>query len=153
MSCKQRAIATTLCKELKHATAYISHKVPLLKASGHPQNSWKNICFPLTINTQSREKVVRIDKIIPKGQMLWTFIKFCQLILYGNALRPVWRNCMWILGLIKGLKAWHLLVLQIMLSSLGDKYGPRVALAGCLLGSALSMVSIDHFWFFFIICY
>ena len=52
---------------------------------------------------------------------------------------------MWILGLIKGLKACHLLVLQIMLSSLGDKYGPRVALAGCLLGSALSMVSIDHF--------
>ena len=34
-----------------------------------------------------------------------------------------------------------------MLSSLGDKYGPRVALAGCLLGSALSMVSIDHFFY------
>ncbi|CAH3192021.1 unnamed protein product [Porites evermanni] len=32
--------------------------------------------------------------------------------------------------------------MQIMLSSLGDKYGPRVALAGCLLGSALSMTTI-----------
>ena len=30
---KQQAIATTLCKE--QATAYISHKVPLLEASGH----------------------------------------------------------------------------------------------------------------------
>ena len=37
-----------------------------------------------------------------------------------------------------------------MLSSLGDKYGPRVALAGCLLGSALSMVSIDHFLLLFV---
>ena len=159
MAHKQQAIATTLCKELKQATAYISHKVPLLEASGHPQNSWKNCCpksdkhlfSSNNINTQSSEKVVRIYKIILKGKMLWSFIKFSQLILFGNALRPVWRNYMWILGLIKGLKAWHLLVLQIMLSSLGDKYGPRVALAGCLLGSALSMVSIDHFWFFLII--
>ena len=38
-----------------------------------------------------------------------------------------------------------------MLSSLGDKYGPRVALAGCLLGSALSMVSIDHFLLLFLL--
>ena len=65
---KQQAIATTLCKELKQATAYISHKVPLLEASGHLQNSWKNCCpksdnYLLSsnnINTQSREKVVRI---------------------------------------------------------------------------------------------
>ena len=77
MAHKQQAIATTLCKELKQATSYISHKVPLLEASGHPRIAGKtavpratNICFPLTINTQSREKVVRIDKIIPKGQML-----------------------------------------------------------------------------------
>ncbi|KAM7439856.1 hypothetical protein ABFA07_010825 [Porites harrisoni] len=34
--------------------------------------------------------------------------------------------------------------MQIMLSSLGDKYGPRVALAGCLLGSALSMISFGY---------
>ena len=44
MSRKRRAIATTLCEELKQATAYLSHKVPLLEASGHPQNSWKNCC-------------------------------------------------------------------------------------------------------------
>ena len=44
MAHKQQAIATTLCKELTQATAYISHKVPLLEASGHPQNSWKNCC-------------------------------------------------------------------------------------------------------------
>ena len=36
---KQQAIATTLQKKLKNckqATAYISHEVPLLEASGHP---------------------------------------------------------------------------------------------------------------------
>ena len=63
MACKQLAIATTLCEELKQATAYISHKVPLLEASGHPQNSWKNCflrsdkhCFPLTISIHNQEK-------------------------------------------------------------------------------------------------
>ena len=68
MAHKQQAIATTLCKELKQATAYISHKVPLLEALGHPQNSWKNCCSKSdnylfssnNINTQSREKVVTI---------------------------------------------------------------------------------------------
>ena len=78
MAHKQQAIATTLCKELKQATAYISHKVPLLEASGHPQNSWKNCCpksdkhlfSSNNINTQSREKVVRLYKIILKGKML-----------------------------------------------------------------------------------
>ena len=72
---KQQAIARTLCKELKLATAYISHQVPPLEASGHPQNSWKNCCprsdndffSSNNINTESREKVVRIDKIIPEG--------------------------------------------------------------------------------------
>ena len=65
-------------KNCKQATAYISHKVPLLEASGHPQNSWKNCCpksdkhlfSSNNINTQSREKVVKIYKIILKGKML-----------------------------------------------------------------------------------
>ena len=35
--------------------------------------------------------------------MLWSFIKFSQLIHEGNVWRSVWRICMWILGL-KGLK-------------------------------------------------
>ncbi|XP_074610094.1 sugar phosphate exchanger 3-like isoform X2 [Acropora palmata] len=35
--------------------------------------------------------------------------------------------------------------MQIILSSIGDKYGSRRALAGCLLGSALSMVTFG-FW-------
>ena len=75
---KQQAIARTLCKELKLATAYISHQVPPLEASGHPQNSWKNCCprsdndlfSSNNINTESREKVVRIDKKSPKGKFL-----------------------------------------------------------------------------------
>ena len=29
-------------KNCKQATAYISHEVPLLKASGHPYYSWEN---------------------------------------------------------------------------------------------------------------
>ncbi|XP_068714575.1 uncharacterized protein [Montipora foliosa] len=35
--------------------------------------------------------------------------------------------------------------MQIILASFGDKYGPRKGLAGCLLGSALSMVTFG-FW-------
>lgn len=35
--------------------------------------------------------------------------------------------------------------MQIILSSIGDKYGSRRALAGCLLASALSMVTFG-FW-------
>ena len=34
--------------------------------------------------------------------MLWSFVKFSQLIHEGNVWRSVWRICMWILGL-KGL--------------------------------------------------
>ena len=35
--------------------------------------------------------------------MLWSAIKFSQLILKGNVWRSVWRICMWIMGL-KGLR-------------------------------------------------
>ena len=35
--------------------------------------------------------------------MLWSAIKFSQLILEGNVWRSVWRICMWIMGL-KGLR-------------------------------------------------
>ena len=45
---------------------------------------------------------MRINKMITKEIMPWSFIKFSQHILYGNVQRSVWRNCMWILGL-KGL--------------------------------------------------
>ena len=37
-------------------------------------------------------------------KMLWSFIKFSQLILQGNVWRSVWRICMWILG-VKGLRS------------------------------------------------
>ena len=78
MARKQQAIATTLCEELNQATAYISHKVPLLEASGHHQNSWKNCCpksdkhlfSSNNINTQSREKLVRIDNALIFYQIL-----------------------------------------------------------------------------------
>ena len=40
--------------------------------------------------------------MITKEKMVWSFIKFSQLILKGNVWRAVWRICMWILGL-KGL--------------------------------------------------
>ena len=35
---------------------------------------------PNDINMQSREEVMRIDKMITKGKMLWSFFKFSQLI-------------------------------------------------------------------------
>ena len=42
MAHKQQAIAKDFAKNSKQTTAYTSHEVPLLKALGHPQYSWKN---------------------------------------------------------------------------------------------------------------
>ena len=36
-------------KNFKQTSAYISHEVPLLEASVHPQYSWKN-CWPVLLN-------------------------------------------------------------------------------------------------------
>ena len=44
--------------------------------------------------------------MITKEKMLWSAIKFSQLILKGNVWRSVWRICMWILGL-KGLNSFR----------------------------------------------
>ena len=47
--------------------------------------------------------VMRVNKMITKEKMLWSFIKFSQLILQGNVWRSVSRICKCILRL-KGLK-------------------------------------------------
>ena len=39
---------------------------------------------PNNIHTLSRDKVMRINKMITKGKMPWSFIKFSQVILKGN---------------------------------------------------------------------
>ena len=57
---------------------------------------------PNNIHTLSREKVMRIAKMITKEKMPWSFIKFFQQFLTGNVWRSVWRICIWILG-VKGL--------------------------------------------------
>ena len=53
---------------------------------------------PNNMTARLREKVMRTNKIIIKLKMLWSFIKFSQLILYGNVWRSVWRISMWIFG-------------------------------------------------------
>ena len=65
-------------------------------------NSDQKQFSPNNIHTLSRDKVMRINQMITKEKMPWSFIKFSQLILKGNVWRSVWRICMWILGL-KGL--------------------------------------------------
>ena len=57
---------------------------------------------PNDIHTLSRDKVMRINKMITKEKMPRSFINVSQLILKGTVWRSVWRICMWILGL-KGL--------------------------------------------------
>lgn len=51
------------------------------------------------INTWSRDKVVRINKMFTKGKILWSFIKFSPIILKGNVWRSVRRICLRILGI------------------------------------------------------
>ena len=62
-------------------------------------NSDQQQFSPNHILTLSRDKVMRINKIITKEKMPWSFIKFSQLLIKRNVWRPVWRICMWILGL------------------------------------------------------
>ena len=62
-------------------------------------NSDQQQFSPHNIHTLSRDKVMRINKMITKEKMLWSFIKFSQLIVKGDVWRSVWRICMWILGL------------------------------------------------------
>ena len=66
-------------------------------------NSDQQQFFPNNIRSLSRDKVMRINKMIIIEKIPWSFIKFSQLILKGDVWRSVWRICMWILGL-KGLK-------------------------------------------------
>ena len=57
----------------------------------------KNISFsPNDINTSSRKKITRINTIIIKEKVLWSFIKFSRLILQENVWRSVWKFCKWI---------------------------------------------------------
>ena len=59
----------------------------------------QHLFSPNNIITSSREKVMRVNKIITSGKIhvLWSFIKFSQLILEGSVWRSVWRVCIWIL--------------------------------------------------------
>ena len=66
-------------------------------------NSDQKQFSPNNIHTLSRDKVMRINKMITIEKIPWPFIKFSQLILKGDVWRSVWRICMWILGL-KGLR-------------------------------------------------
>ena len=47
-------------------------------------NSDESQFSPNNISTWSWEKVMRINKMITKAKLHWSFIKFCQLILWGN---------------------------------------------------------------------
>ena len=62
-------------------------------------NSDQQQFSPNNIHTLSRDKVMRINKMIIIEKIPWSFIKFSQLILKGDVWRSVWRICMWILGL------------------------------------------------------
>ena len=63
------------------------------------RKSDQHLFSPNNIITSSREKVMRINKIITSGKIhvLWSFIKFSQRILEGSVWRSVWRICIWIL--------------------------------------------------------
>ena len=62
-------------------------------------NSDQQQFSPNNIHTLSRDKVMRINKMIIIEKIPWSFLKFSQLILKVDVWRSVWRICMWILGL------------------------------------------------------
>ena len=67
---------------------------------------------PYIISMQSREEVMRIDKMITKGKMFRLFFIFSQLIQCRNVQRSVWRICMKILGL-KGLNLFDIFFITL----------------------------------------
>ena len=62
-------------------------------------NSDQQQFSPNNIHTLSRDKVMRINKMIIIEKIPWSCLKFSQLILKVDVWRSVWRICMWILGL------------------------------------------------------
>ena len=84
-----------------HILIFVDEFTPLSPSRDQHQFS------PNNIHALSREKVMRIAKMITKEKMPWSFIKFSQQILKGNLWTSAWRICMWILGL-KGLIANNL---------------------------------------------
>ena len=76
--------------------------IPTLSMAPLSPNSDQQQFSPNNIHTLSRDKVMRINKMIIIEKIPWSLIKFSQLILKGTVWRSVWRIWMWILGL-KGL--------------------------------------------------
>ena len=75
---------------------------------------------------------MRIENMITRGEMLWSFIKFSPLIL--KVWRSVWRICDWTLGL------------KFKMLSIGKKYCLIVYLFSCTF---LSMLVIDDNYSFY----
>ena len=65
-------------------------------------NSDQHQFSPKNTHMLPREMVTRVKKLITKWKMLWSIIKFSQLILKGDVWLLFWRICNWISGL-KGL--------------------------------------------------
>ena len=70
---------------------------------------------PYNMKTKSREKVIRIGKMIVKGGMLW-YICYQILPTYslGKCMETGWRICMWILGLEGLLRCGEVISISIL---------------------------------------
>ena len=100
----------------KRSSWYLSYRISVLRSVRITvkENLLNRLLNPLSPNSDqqqfspnniqwlSRDKVMRINKMIIIEEITWSFIKFSQLILKGDVWRSVWRICMWMLGL-KGL--------------------------------------------------
>ena len=108
-------------------------------------NSDRQQFSPNDVHTLSRDKVMRISKMITKEKMPWFFIKLSQLILKENVWRSVWRICMWMLGL-KGLTfnnklfTWRRCLIQARLTLIPYQTG-RLDITG--IKYSLSSVAIN----------
>ena len=80
-----------------------------LSKTSEPFTCKKSQEWPISIFSSQypyiiKENVMRFNIMITSRKMLWSFIKFSQLIFKGDVWRSVWRICMWLLGL-KGLSS------------------------------------------------
>ena len=74
--------------------------LPLICINLLSPNSDQYQTSPRNINISSREKVMRINKMITKGKLLyWSFLQILPTYTIRNVVRSVWRICMLILEL------------------------------------------------------
>ena len=94
------SLTQNVMKMLPNAKSGSSSNITCFIPAMYPLHHWLldhslNQFSPNNVRCASSRKILRIiNTTITNGKIIWSKIKFSQLILYGNVWRSVWRICM-----------------------------------------------------------